>query len=119
MTPETKGEIQFFAFLAAVVAIIWFIGWGRHMAWRYQLQYNAAAEYVTVEKKPHDCDFWTAPVGRKHCDYKKRASIEKWRLVAGKAEHSKDGGRTWEPASFNNPDRISVWIYVTWEKVED
>jgi len=43
--------------------------------WRVALQYGnkplAHWPTVTLDKQPHDCDFWTAPVGVKHCHYER------------------------------------------------
>lgn len=34
---------------------------------RYSLQYGVP--YASVPKKPHDCEWGTAPIGEKHCSY--------------------------------------------------
>jgi hypothetical protein len=41
------------------------------ISWRFDVDINK----VHVKHKPHDCEFQTAPLGDKHCDYE--ASIFK------------------------------------------
>jgi hypothetical protein len=40
-------------------------------------KYNVASEKIEISgKKPHDCDFMTAPIGSKHCSYKREYLVE-------------------------------------------
>ena len=36
---------------------------------RYAWSYDVPSDQVKLAPKPHDCDFWSAPMGRKHCSY--------------------------------------------------
>src|SRR5271163_4912875 len=38
----------------------------------YLPQYSVCIDQLTVEKKPRDCDYYTAPLGYKNCHYEER-----------------------------------------------
>jgi len=62
--------------------------------WPYAIKYNTSSQYVDIEKKPHDCKWFTAPIGNKHCHYEKDIYTERDKQ-----------GRT--------------WVYVSWDKVDE
>jgi hypothetical protein len=41
------------------------------MIGRYMFAFSHDVQYrdVVVTKRPYNCDFWTAPIGEKHCSY--------------------------------------------------
>jgi hypothetical protein len=43
----------------------------------YALTHEVPAERVEVEKKPHDCEFSTAPIGVKNCHYDAKVFVMK------------------------------------------
>jgi hypothetical protein len=55
--------------------------------------------YVFVARRPHDCKFWTAPVGIKHCEYRAQVLSVLFRDVSSiLSQRSLDGGKTWQVA---------------------
>jgi hypothetical protein len=38
-------------------------------------KYNVPVERVSIQPKPHGCDFDDAPLGNKHCHYEKHVSV--------------------------------------------
>jgi hypothetical protein len=73
-------------------------------------KYHIPAERIYVQPKPHGCAYNDAPLGDKHCDYKKHITVySKDGLVI-----EKDGNRTGQCPS------CAVWnVEETWEKVEE
>jgi hypothetical protein len=43
----------------------------------YALTNDIPVEHVMLTKKPHDCEFETAPIGSKHCHYDAKVSVWK------------------------------------------
>jgi hypothetical protein len=86
------GCIVFFFVLAALGC------WGYLLlnpVVRYALQYDVPKERVYLQKKPTACDWGTAPLGNKHCHYKKQI----------------------EPMS--NERGLVTDVYVSWNKIEE
>jgi hypothetical protein len=53
----------------AILVAIWpYLSLDPVKSW-YAFTNKVPAERVTFEKKPHDCEFATAPIGSKHCHY--------------------------------------------------
>jgi hypothetical protein len=104
----------------AGMALLWFLVWGRHMPIRYQAQYSTSSDKVLVQKKPKDCEFLTAPLGSKNCDYEKVVMTEKSGADPGTGRPviSTDGGKTWR-WNDGGPTKTDTYVFVTWEKVED
>ncbi len=48
------------------------------------VRYGVDSEKVIGAGEPHDCDFWTAPIGRKHCSYEAQYQKDKdgWLYVS-------------------------------------
>jgi hypothetical protein len=59
------------AFLLFVAVAVVFIAWMRDAAWLAKLRYGGDHHApITVAHRPHDCDFWGAPIGVKDCHYR-------------------------------------------------
>lgn len=95
---------------------VWFAIWGRDSALRYSVQYEADRSMVTVERKPTDCDFLRAPMGRKDCNYEKEILVAKHRrdTASGRAIVSFDDGKSWE-WNDGGPEQ-GTSVYVTWRR---
>jgi hypothetical protein len=63
----------------------------------YALTHEVPVERVAVDKKPHDCEFNTAPIGSKNCHYDARVAVA-------------------NGADSSNAEKSML---VTYEKVED
>ena len=61
----------------------------------YTMKYELADEKVIIDRKPHDCEWETAPLGAKHCHYDKAVQTET-------GQHGK-----------------VTAAYVSWQKVQD
>jgi hypothetical protein len=67
--------ITWLAVTASISALVifWFTPENQRLANRYQVP-----EYqVWAEPKPHDCDFFSAPLGSKHCRYEKVVDVNR------------------------------------------
>ena len=114
-----REDIGLWLTIAAVAAAIWFGLWGRHMPVRYAMQYSADLANVTVEDKPHDCEFLTAPLGSKNCDYEKSVAVERYNqdTETGRPIVAYGNSKKWE---WNDGGPLSgASVYVRWTKVED
>lgn len=107
----------FIVWAAAAYVVVWFAPeaeWAYR--WRYSLEKDMDGRLlVSVERKSHDCDFWTAPLGSKHCHYAKQTLTVRIRTQSGQRQRSFDEGRTWGAAEPH--DRPAV--LVSWARVED
>jgi hypothetical protein len=89
--------------IGAVVVVVWLLSlagdlW--HSKWRYAVQYGVDAADVIVQKKLHDCEFLSAPVGDKQCHYDVSVSTIQWSTSSSGAPiQSYDEGKTWESFS--------------------
>ncbi|MGC1523796.1 MAG: hypothetical protein WA803_19800, partial [Steroidobacteraceae bacterium] len=75
--------------LIAGAAVIWFST--SDSDWVAKLyatnHYDLPSSKVSFEKsRPHDCDFMTAPLGSKHCSYKRDYSVEWLTLSSDKPQ---------------------------------
>lgn len=88
--------------------------WAYH--WRYTLiESDLEGAEVTIDALPHDCEFWTAPVGSKHCHYDAEVVTVRMHRRSGTTLASFDDGRTWAPAEPS----AKRWVYVSWTRVKD
>jgi hypothetical protein len=84
--------------------------------WRYSLDDEFNGVEVTVNPRPHDCEFWTAPLGKKHCHYEKQVwTTRVRRATTGQRLMSLDEGRTWVP----HDGRSRPLVFVSWQRVQD
>ena len=72
--------------VAVVGAVAWY--WFSDSDWA--VQQRAASKYKLPDSRiaiagvqPHDCDFLTAPIGEKHCSYKREYLVE-WITLSSK-----------------------------------
>lgn len=49
-----------------------------------------------MAEKPHDYEFFTAPIGNRLCDYEKVITKVMWWQIDGVSQRSVDGGKTCE-----------------------
>jgi hypothetical protein len=83
-------------FLALVVVVIAYLAGITDTKWWYSNYLSVKDDSkIVIEKKPHDCEFMTAPLGRKNCHYDKVVATVKWGMSAGKPVQSFDEGKTW------------------------
>ena len=125
--------LKFVGVIVALGIFLLLAQWMLPDDWRlkYAFQYSVDSERVTVEHKPHDCDWRSAPLGNKHCHYKAMITIRNSenQIVGGTSVGlatsttgepiiSYDDGETWKinPAG-NNLTPIGVNVF--WRKVED
>jgi hypothetical protein len=109
-----------------IVPFIWALFWCSDAVWhsklRYSLQYNVNLSKVTIDDKPHDCEFLTAPLGEKHCDYETSVSTIRWATsTTGQPIASYDEGKTWATFTPNAAVRVPQYptiegVYVIWQK---
>jgi len=92
------GRFLFWVGVAALVLVgLWpYLSLDPVRSW-YALTGKVPVEQVEMAKKPHDCEFMTAPIGDKRCHYDAK-------VVVLKGEDAPDGKR---------------YLYVTYEKVEE
>ena len=85
--------------------------------WRFRSESDLQNAEITIDKKPHDCEFMTAPVGNKHCYYQIRLSTTRVRNdQTGDSWISTDDGKTW---ARPNASPVRPQIFVDWTKVEE
>jgi len=80
--------------------------------WRikYAAEYWIDIEQITIEHKPHNCDWDSAPIGSKHCHYDAIVT------VYNQYGHVIEGpGRD----KTNPPNDQNEKIHVEWERVEE
>jgi hypothetical protein len=103
--------------IVAIASSVW------HSKLRYAMSYGAHWSGVTVEKKPHDCDFLAAPLGEKNCNSDAQVQTQKTTLSldknSGRRIVSYDDGKTWEFNDGPNPAKEGTTVYVRWQKVDD
>ena len=94
-------------------AIVWF-AWLDDSKLRYNFQYDE----VSYDEKPRDCDFLTAPLGKKNCSYEKEVSIVQYSIsVSGDPIISYDEGKTWHVNEGGPITGTGVWV--SWAKHYD
>ena len=65
-------------------------------AWAYGIQYSTQSQYVVIDSKPHDCDFFKAPIGNKYCHFDREVAALK-----------------------DNQHPNQPLVYVSWNKVSE
>ena len=84
-------------------------------AWRYKVSSDLDGAEVSVDARPHDCEFWTAPVGSKNCHYEAVVTTVRTKRADGKILASYDDGGTWIEAEAS----LQRAVFVAWSKVRD
>ena len=96
-----------------------------HSRLRYSAQYDVPAAKITVEDKPHDCNFFAAPLGSKYCHHERAVQAVYWATsTTGTPIVSYDDGKTWSTftpdAGVNVPQYKTLEsVYIGWEKKPD
>jgi hypothetical protein len=124
---EHKGTIGAAWVLGAFLFILipsWFnSAW--HSKLRYSLQYDVPQDKITMQSKLHDCNFFAAPLGEKHCDYERTVQIIYWSTsTTGSPIASVDDGKTWttftpDPGVLVPSYKTAEAVYITWDKKSD
>jgi|SRR6516225_3285980 len=97
-------------------------GW--HSKYRYAWQCEVNTSKVHIENKPHDCEFLTAPLGEKNCDYEPAVGTLRWATsTTGQPIASYDEGKTWSTFTPESNVRVPKYptveeVYVFWQKKE-
>jgi hypothetical protein len=112
-------------FVGALVAFgIDLISTAWHSKLRYSIQYDVATGKITVEKEPHDCNFFAAPIGNKYCEYERSVLVVRWATsTSGTPIISYDDGKTWSAftpdAGVTVPQQSTVKeVDISWSKKE-
>ncbi len=87
--------------------------------WAYALAYDTDESRVSVEPKPHNCDFLYAPIGDKGCHYERVVSVTRYGsdVRTGQPIVSYDGGKTWAALPKNQRPRLTE-VSVSWHRIE-
>lgn len=111
--------------IAVLAVVAW---WLLPNDWRikYAAEYTLDTDQVTIDRKPHDCEWDSAPIGNKHCHYAELVTVlnSEGKVIDGTgievdasgAQISYDGRRTWQPRPFN---QTPAKVRVVWQRVED
>jgi len=83
----------------------------------YSLENGIPYNAVTLNEKPHDCEFLTAPLGAKHCHYEADIiSSYKSRKSGEAITCSYDLGKTWVADCWgDSPSHLLLH----WKRVDD
>lgn len=100
--------------LVLALVFLWF-GWLDESEIRFRLQYGAE---ISLDTKPHDCEFLAAPLGKKYCAYEPqlhRVVMYSMDKESGEPIISYDEGETW---AWNpgGPKETKKIAFMTWEK---
>lgn len=121
---DSKWSLNWVGWLLIIYVILEVPGWVWHSKYRYALVYGVSPQTVTVQDKPHDCEFLAAPLGGKYCHYEPFVSTVRWATsTQGNAIVSYDDGKTWDtytPAADEKVPQYSTIkeVLVSWEKKE-
>jgi hypothetical protein len=132
----------FWIFLSIIILVaIWpYLSLDPVKSW-YALKNAVPVQRVEIDKKPHDCEFTTAPLGHKNCHYDPVIAKIMWSTSpSGDSIKSADGGKTWEthvpgkcdfdvtlncpnifdPEGGKAPQNPTVTgLIISWQKVQD
>jgi hypothetical protein len=116
MTEPEPGfrEIALMVLFLALLALI--IYWVTPERTRYAFEYNTASENVFISPKPHDCDFFAAPIGSKNCRYIKHVEAAKWQPDRNGGQNRSD---PFGSIHGEKMEETNTKVYVTWEKESD
>jgi hypothetical protein len=111
--------------LIIVAVIVYFGGLFDSKWWWYSFDRSISKEKITIESKPHDCEFLTAPVGRKNCHYRKVIQTVEWsKSKSGEPIISFDAGKSWAPFTPDPGAKVPQYpqverLIVSWERLTD
>ena len=130
-----------------LVVLIWLVlfvwlpdGW--YSKTRLSFWYGVGSDQVTIDKEPHDCNFWHSPIGGKGCKYDRQVSTvqvkpnrwggqsisydegKSWTQTGKSAEgsypiESNDDGKTWATLGGTIMPETKASVNVGWSKVDD
>jgi hypothetical protein len=131
---SNNNDFGFWVSMIGLGMAAWALYAGPRNLW-HSFEYGVSADKVRVEAQPTDCDFMTAPLGRKGCHYE--AAVTAFNAAGyaipseranrtpqyaqdktGAAIVSYDHRKTWEYAA-NIPDPAITSVLVSWGKVKD
>jgi hypothetical protein len=81
----------------------------------YSLEPGLWGATYSVEPIPHDCEFFTVPMGSKHCHYDQRVFTIRVRTDGSGRVVSTDEGNTWVKAGPSD----HAAVFISWDKVSD
>jgi hypothetical protein len=96
--------------------------------WRtkYAIEYLVNEDQVNVERKPHDCEWDSAPLGNKHCHYEALVAVynSDGKVIDGTdaevdpsgTEISYDHKKTWQ---VRPADQKATKVTVVWQRADD
>lgn len=124
---NNRPNYLFSLFWFAVGWLIFFTlpGFVWHSKVRYAVQYNTGTNKVSIQRQPHDCNFFFAPVGDKDCHYERQVSTLRWaKSTGGLPIFSIDEGKTWTeftPAEgqFVPTQSTVEQVTISWIKMDE
>lgn len=81
-----KTEHPWLFWLLGLGAFLLALNWNGETVVKQRLAYRFvidASKVHVVEKRPHDCDFLTAPLGSKHCHYELEGNADWFKASPG------------------------------------
>jgi len=145
-----EGAIGCLGVIAVAGLIIFGIAYYEDAQWANKIFYwmninvgdGSGWSRITIQSKPHDCEFMTAPMGSKNCHFEKVVSKVLWasRNGDGAPIRSFDNGQTWEPhppgkcdfdltlncpTAFDPPGNVApkyittTGVIIQWKKVQE
>jgi hypothetical protein len=94
--PKTPKSTVVVGVLALLAGLLYLYSWMTDGTIWYAFHYDANLNQVNRTDKPHDCEWFTAPLGNKNCHYEAKVAVTKTgRDKDGKTVRSYDGGKTW------------------------
>jgi hypothetical protein len=112
--------------IVIVGVIVWFVFDIGDSKWWYATDFSLSADKIVIDKKPHDCEFLTAPLGSKHCHYDKVVQKIQWSMSTdGKTPlMSYDDWKTWQPFTPDPGETVPKVqtvksAYISWKKIDD
>jgi hypothetical protein len=96
----------------------WLFGDVWHSKLRYVIQYQVSYDQVVKAKRPHDCDWLTAPLGDKNCQYEPQVQTVRTAIsTTGSPIVSYDDGKTWSANEGVPP--VKNGVYISWQKTDE
>ena len=122
---SARSTFALLYWLLLIVAGWLFIKDAWQSKWRYGLIYSVDSSKVSIQHRPHDCNFLAAPLGAKYCDYERKViAVQWWNSSTKGPMASLDDGKTWTQFTPDPSDVLPVhaqvvMVNVTWEKVAE
>ena len=96
--------------IAILAVVVW---WFLPDDWRikYAAEYQLDLDQITIERKPHDCEWDSAPLGNKHCRYDEFVTVLN--------QDSKVIETSFGKAEPEPSDQKPSKVHVEWRRVVD